>query len=87
MNRPTASVARPTRVRNVAMALAVAGITAASVVYARHLISGRGARRPARDYRWRSGFPQPPGAMRGIGRISEIPSDLRVPQPLRPWMR
>ncbi len=85
-NRSLASFARPSRARNVAMALAVAGITVVSVAYARHVVTRR-ARGPAHDYGERSGFPRSPAAMRGVGRISEIPSDMRIPQPLRPWIR
>jgi hypothetical protein len=77
--------------RNVGLALAaVAGVTALDVMCAQALRAEAAERtRPPmklRDYSSRSGFRQRPEAMRGAARDQvEIPRDMRIPEPLRPW--
>lgn len=72
---------------NVALALtAVAGITALDVLCAQALaLEQQRPRLPRRDYSDRSGLPRPPGAMRGAARDLEVPRDMRIPEPLRPY--
>jgi len=75
---------------NVELALvAVAGVTALDVVcgasLARHSSPKLRRRRPAIDYRRRTGFPKPPEQMRGAARDFEVPLDMRTPEALRPF--
>ena len=80
---------------NVELALvAVAGVTALDVVcgasLARHTLARHSSpklrrRRPAIDYRRRTGFPKPPEQMRGAARDFEVPLDMRTPEALRPF--
>lgn len=63
---------------------AVAGVALLDVAVAASL--QRAAAQPPADYRGRSGFPQPPEAMRGAARADfEPPRDMRPPAALRPW--
>ncbi|WP_018259791.1 DUF4267 domain-containing protein [Methylobacterium sp. WSM2598] len=63
---------------------AVAGVTAADVLCAKALEGQRETHRgPFRDFSDRSGFPRPPGAMRGAARDFEAPKDFRTPELLR----
>ena len=65
---------------------AVAGVTVLDVICAQSLASERAwARRPVRDYSDRRGMPAPPAAMRGAARDFEVPPDMRIPEPLRPY--
>ncbi|MBN9559604.1 MAG: cyclase dehydrase [Alphaproteobacteria bacterium] len=41
--------------------------------------------RPRQDYSRRSGWPQPPAAMRGAARDFDVPRDMRTPDALRPY--
>jgi hypothetical protein len=78
---------------NVAIALlAVLGVTAVDVLSAQTLSrsngkSGQIRQRAVRDYSRRSGFKEPPEAMRGRASDFEIPPDMRTPELLRPLMR
>jgi hypothetical protein len=67
-------------------AAAVAGVTALDIVCAQGLTAEQ---RPAPtgtwDYGDRTGFPKPPRAMRGAASDFEVPTDFRIPRPLRPW--
>ena len=82
---------RPSNPRrgNVSLAIvAVAGVTALDVLCAQALGSDRAGdrrRQPAVDYSGRRGMPRPPEAMRGAAHDFEIPSDLRVPEAMRPY--
>lgn len=63
---------------------AVAGVAVLDLAVATSL--QRAAAQPPVDYRGRSGFPQPPEAMRGAARADfEAPRDFRTPAALRPW--
>lgn len=65
---------------------AVAGVTVLDVICAQSLASERAwARRPVRDYSDLRGMPAPPAAMRGAARDFEVPPDMRIPEPLRPY--
>jgi hypothetical protein len=69
---------------NVGLAIAaVAAVTAVDLVCATGLSAGEPA--PPRDYRNRSGWPDSPTAMRGAARDFEVPRDMRIPEPLRPY--
>ena len=71
---------------NVGVALAaVAGVTVLDIVCGQWLSAESGPRRPPRDYSDRSGLPRPPEAMRGAARDFEVPRDMRIPEPLRPY--
>lgn len=75
---------------NVGLALAaVVGVTALDLICARQLAEEREERSrhplPMRDYSDRSGLPRSPAAMRGAARDLEVPSDMRVPEALRPY--
>lgn len=67
--------------------LAVAGVTLLDVVCARALSDARAVPppRPLPDYSDRSGLPRPPEEMRGAARDFEVPKDMRIPEPLRPY--
>jgi hypothetical protein len=75
---------------NVGTALmAVLGVTALDVLSAQTLSRQNGRnnqiqRQAVRDYSRRSGFKQPPEAMRGRARDFKVPPDMRTPAPLRP---
>ncbi|GJD50160.1 hypothetical protein OPKNFCMD_2897 [Methylobacterium crusticola] len=67
-------------------AAAVAGVTVMDVVCVQGLTADKRPARPgAFDYRSRSGFPRPAGAMRGAAAGFAVPADFRIPGPLRPW--
>lgn len=79
---------------NVGLAIAsVLGVTALDVVCGMSLSSHdrrqrqRQRRIALRDYRDRSGFPRRPEEMRGAARDFEVPADMRIPEPLRPYAR
>ena len=65
--------------------MAVAGVTAFDLYCAQALGSGSRRRAVTYDYSNRSGFAQPPEAMRGAARDFEIPRDYRTPEALRPF--
>jgi hypothetical protein len=78
--------------RNVIVAVAaVAGVTMLDAVCAQRLSRQRRARAAARrrlrarGYGNRRGMPHPPEAMRGAARDVEVPEDMRIPEPLRPY--
>ena len=76
---------------NVEMALAaVAGVTVLDVVcgasLARYARPKPIRRLTAIDYSRRSGFPKPAEQMRGAARYFEVPSDMRTPKALRPFV-
>jgi hypothetical protein len=51
-------------------------------------LSRRPRRRPRLrlpDYSSRRGLPRPPDEMRGAARDSEVPSDMRIPEAMRPY--
>jgi hypothetical protein len=79
---------------NVGIAVAaVVGVTLLDILCARALGNpgSHGADRHARrarhlwDYSHRSGLPRSPGVMRGAARDFEVPKDMRIPEPLRPY--
>ena len=72
---------------NVGMAVAaVAGVTALDVMCAQRLSAERERySAPIPNYGDRRGLPLPPDAMRGVARDALGPSDMRVPEPLRPY--
>jgi hypothetical protein len=72
---------------NVGMAVAaVAGVTALDLVCAQRLSADRErSSSPIWDYSDRRGLPRAPEAMRGVARDALGPSDMRVPEPLRPY--
>ena len=74
---------------NVGLAMAVvAGVTALDVYCARALAGEREAEPlRIRDYSARRGLPRPPDAMRGAARDFQVPRDMRIPEPLRPYAR
>jgi hypothetical protein len=78
--------------RNVIAAVAaVAGVTMLDAVCAQRLSRQRRTRAAAqrwlraREYRDRRGMPHPPEAMRGAASDVEVPEDMRIPKPLRPY--
>jgi hypothetical protein len=79
---------RSRRGSNVGLAIAaVAGVTVLDVLCAQAL-SRRPRRRPRLrlpDYSSRRGLPRPPDEMRGAARDSEVPSDMRIPEAMRPY--
>lgn len=72
---------------NAGLALAaVAGVTVLDVVCAQQLSAqAEQPPRPIPDYSDRSGLPRPPEAMRGAARDVDVPRDMRIPEPLRPY--
>ncbi|HEX4260492.1 MAG TPA: cyclase dehydrase [Acetobacteraceae bacterium] len=71
---------------NAVLALAaVAGVTALDVACAVALSSVGGRATSHRDYSGRRGMPEPPQAMRGRARDLEVPKDMRIPKPMRPY--
>ncbi len=65
---------------------AVAGVALVDTVCALALSRSPARRRTAiRDYSTRSGFPRSPAEMRGAARDALVPSDMRAPEPLRPY--
>ncbi len=69
---------------------AVAGVTVLDLICTRQLAAEREeeewrVRRAVRDYSARSGLPQAPDAMRGAARDLDVPSDMRIPEALRPY--
>lgn len=66
------------------MAAAAAG---AGLLVAAARIVPEDPARPVRDYSARSGFPEPPEAMRGRASDFVVPDDLRTPAALRPLRR
>ena len=72
---------------NAGLALgAVAGVAALDLYCAQALrAEEQEAARPTVDYSDRSGLPRDPDAMRGAARDFEVPPDMRIPDPLRPW--
>lgn len=67
---------------------AVAGVTVLDVICAQGL-SARRREEERRaflpDYSDRSGLPRPPAEMRGAARDAAMPSDMRIPELLRPF--
>lgn len=81
---------RNPRSDNARIALAaLAGVTVLDVACARRL--SEAPRQPSerlhRDYRTRSGFPRPPGTMRGAAHEAANPLEIVGPQAMRPWGR
>jgi hypothetical protein len=75
------------RKENVGLALAaVAGVTVLDVICAQAL-SANGGRVPRSvwDYSNRRGMARAVEAMRGAARDFEVPRDMRIPEPLRPF--
>jgi hypothetical protein len=73
--------------QNVTYAMAaVLGATAADI-YCAQALSRDSATPPlpVRDYRDRTGFPEPAAAMRGAAGDFDIPRDFRTPEALRPY--
>jgi hypothetical protein len=73
---------------NVGLAIAaVAGVMALDIVCAQRLSAERRDRSaaPIADYSDRRGLPQPPDAMRGVAREALGPSDMRIPEGMRPY--
>lgn len=71
---------------NVGLALAaVAGVTVLDIVCATELSAADAKPRFTRDYSDRRGMPRPPDAMRGAARDLQVPRDMRIPEPLRPY--
>jgi hypothetical protein len=72
---------------NVGVAMAaVAGVTALDIVCAQRLSAERErSYAPSADYSDRRGLPRPPEAMRGAARAALGPSDMQVPEALRPY--
>jgi hypothetical protein len=72
---------------NVGMAVAaVAGVTALDLVCAQRLSAdGERSSAPIPDYGDRRGLPRPPEAMRGVARAALGPSDMRMPEAMRPY--
>src|SRR5687768_17591211 len=72
---------------NVGMAVAaVAGVTALDLVCAQRLSAdGAQSSAPIPDYGDRRGLPRPPEAMRGVARAALGPSDVRMPEAMRPY--
>lgn len=67
-------------------AAAVAGVAILDVVCAQGLTADKRLSGPGDyDYDDRTGFPRPPGAMRGAAEGFEVPGDFRMPETLRPW--
>jgi hypothetical protein len=75
---------------NVEIALvAVAGVTALDLACGISLApraASNVSRRPAIDYRRRTGFPKAVEQMRGAARDFEVPPDMRTPEALRPFV-
>lgn len=83
---PALEARNPRRGNALLALIALASATAADVVCAQNLANSR--RAPARiphDYRTRSGFRRPPGAMRGAARDFKPPPDIVGPEAMRPW--
>ncbi|MED5620300.1 hypothetical protein [Ideonella sp. BN130291] len=72
--------------RTAAIALvALAGVAAMDVVAARNARLKQQAKKTARDYSDRSGFPRPADQMRGAAKEDfQPPRDMRTPEPMRP---
>jgi hypothetical protein len=73
---------------NVALAVgAIAGVMALDLYCAQALRNQvrRPPRRRIRDYSGRRGMPRPPAEMRGLARDFEVPRDMRIPEPMRPY--
>lgn len=72
---------------NLAVATAaVAGAMVLDIVCAQGLTADKRLSEPGEyDYGDRTGFPRSPSAMRGAASDFDVPSDFRVPDPLRPW--
>jgi len=67
---------------------ALAGVTLVDLVCASGLTGEKGGRKTAlADYSHRIGFPQGIHSARGAARDFEVPSDFRIPAPLRPWVK
>ncbi|MBV1799799.1 cyclase dehydrase [Siccirubricoccus sp. G192] len=83
----TALDGRNPRQENAGLAFAaVLGVTVLDVICARALGGRRRQGRVGfRDYADRSGLPRPSEAMRGAARDFQVPRDMRVPEPLRPY--
>lgn len=64
---------------------AVAGVTMLDITCALQFAGRRTQRTTARSYADRRGMPRPPEAMRGAARDFEVPADMRIPEPLRPY--
>jgi hypothetical protein len=65
---------------------ALAAVTLVDIACASALTGEKGGRKTAiADYSRRSGFPQGVHAARGAAQDFEVPSDFRIPEPLRPW--
>jgi hypothetical protein len=65
---------------------AVAGVTALDIICATALARERlRPVPPERDYGDRVGMPRPAAQMRGAARDFQVPRDLRIPEPLRPY--
>lgn len=76
------------RKHNVLLALlALVSVTAVDVICAQNLAKAPLApsEKVRRDYRRRSGFQRPAGAMRGAARDFTPPSDIIGPEAMRPW--
>jgi hypothetical protein len=66
---------------------AVAGVMVLDLICAQALGGEReSAPPPIRDYSGRRGMPRLPEGMRGIAREFEVPSDMRVPETMRPYL-
>ena len=84
---PALEESNPRRGNAIVALMALAGATALDAVCARNLSQAplRPSRRIRRDYRRRSGFPEPPEAMRGRASDFEPPMDIVGPQAMRAW--
>jgi hypothetical protein len=72
---------------NVGLAVAaVVGVMALDLICAWALNKeDEGASLPIRDYSTRRGMPRSPAAMRGTARDFQVPRDMRIPGPMRPY--
>ncbi len=84
---PALEASNPRRGNAMIALMALAGATALDVVCARNLSQAplRPSQRVRRDYGNRSGFPEPPEAMRGRASDFEPPIDIVGPQAMQAW--
>lgn len=84
---PALEETNPRRGNAMIALMALAGATALDAVCAHNLTQAplTPPRRIRRDYGRRSGFPEPPEAMRGRARDFEPPPDIVGPQAMRAW--